>query len=280
MWALRLSHEASLHADRGGNAFVTLTYRDHYECTEREREHGYHIPDNWSLRIDHFQKFMKRLRKARTGDRIKFYHCGEYGNKCKHGINLDEVKCPMCNVGRPHYHACLFNCSFRDLEPYATQGGKTRYTSPELQKLWPYGFVDVGEVTPESAAYVARYIMKKVTGERAADHYTSVDIYGELTILQPEYSTMSNGLGRDWYEKYKADVFPSGTVPVPGGGVSYQVPRYYDERLRKEDEELYEEIKLQRKKFMAENLEHYQPDRLYQRFKVKRAQVASLKREI
>lgn len=290
MWALRLSHEASLHRDSGGNAFVTLTYRDHYECTERELANEWHVPFNWSLSVpvrdrdgrqvksSHLQAFMKRLRKARPGQKIKYYAVGEYGSKCKHGIDLDLVQCPMCNVGRPHYHACLFNCSFSDLEPYAVQEGKTRYTSLELQKLWPYGFVDVGEVTPESAGYCARYIMKKITGEPAFDHYTSVDIYGEVTFLQPEFSTMSNGLGAGWYEKYKTDVYPSGTVPVPGGGVSYKVPRYYDEKLRQEDEEEYERVKAERRAFMAENLHEYSRERLEQKFRVKRAQIKTLTR--
>ena len=106
MWAMRIVHESSLHELNGGNCFVTLTYDDE------------NVPDDWSLDKSHFQLFMKRLRKwvfspSGLGRRpeydddgnlvngVRFFHCGEYGNMCKHGINLELVGCPLCNVGRP-----------------------------------------------------------------------------------------------------------------------------------------------------------------------------------
>lgn len=275
MWAMRIVHE-SLHDDSVGNKFVTLTYRPKEECDKKQLERGYHVPDDWSLKKEHFQKFMKRLRQEFPENKIKYYHCGEYGSICKHGIDLEKVECPLCNVGRPHYHACLFNIHFDDLEHYATQRGIARYTSPRLEKVWKHGFVDVGDLTFESAAYVARYIMKKINGVNAEDHYTSVDIHGEITKVEPEYATMSNGIGKDWYEKYKSDLWPSDEVPVPGSGVFKKVPRYYENRLKLEDEELYEEVKLLRQKFRDENAEEYTPERLWQKYKVKKAQSGQL----
>ena len=160
MWAMRIVHEASMHELEGGNCFITLTYRDRIECSLEELKEGYHVPDDWSLNKKHFQKFMKRLRKYFEPQEIRFFHCGEYGARCKHGLELDRVDCPCCNVGRPHYHACLFNCSFADLEAYGSKNGELRYTSKTLEDIWKYGFVDVGELNFASAAYVARYIMK------------------------------------------------------------------------------------------------------------------------
>lgn len=139
-WAVRCMHEASLY-DR--NCFITLTYDDD------------NLPADRSLHYSHFQLFMKRLRKAH-GDGIRFYMCGEYGEK----------------KGRPHYHACLFNFNFDDLTLWQERRGTKLYRSKSLERLWPYGFSTVGGVTFQSAAYVARYIMKKVTGDRAPDHYT------------------------------------------------------------------------------------------------------------
>ena len=155
MWAMRIVHESCLHELEYGNCFVTLTYRDRTECTPRQLEKGLYVPDDWSLDKTHFQKFMKRLRKA-YAQKIRFYHCGEYGNTCKHGVSLDAVGCPLCSVGRPHYHAALFNCCFDDLEAYGSANGELRYTSAKLSQIWGYGFVDVGELNFESAAYTAR----------------------------------------------------------------------------------------------------------------------------
>ncbi len=135
-WAIRCVHEASLYDN---NSFITLTYN-----TE-------HLPEDRSLEVRVFQLFMKRLRK-RFGTKIRFYACGEYGDQ----------------NGRPHYHACLFNHDFQDKKLW--KRGKDPsldlYRSADLEKLWPYGYSSIGEVTFQSAAYVARYIMKKITGPK------------------------------------------------------------------------------------------------------------------
>ena len=274
-------HEAEMCESNGGvNSFITLTYRDKEVATPEQRLNKYHIRDDWSLEKRHFQLFMKRLRKERPDRSIKYYHCGEYGQRCKHGIDLSLVKCPLCNVGRPHYHAILFNCGFDDLEAYAEQNGRVRYTSKELESIWRHGFVDVGKVTVQSAAYCARYIMKKVNGEGAKEHYESVDLHGEVVDLLPEYSTMSNGIGASWYEKFKGDVYPSDEVPVVGKGVMRGVPRFYDEKLRAEDEVLYDEVKARRLQHKEENPEEYEGARLESKYRVKKAQISTLNRSL
>ena len=116
----------------------------------------------------------KRNRSYRwRGNRRYRSTLGEYGNICQHEIEVGD--CPCCNVGRPHYHAILFNCNFSDLQTYTGHISlldSPRLTSPMLESIWQYGFVDVGEVNFESAAYVARYAMKKQTGVAADHHYT------------------------------------------------------------------------------------------------------------
>ena len=276
MWAARITHEASLHEHSHGNCFITLTYRPEEECTEDQLKEGYHIPEDWSLNVRHFQLFMKRLRKHLKGRKVRYYHCGEYGSVCRHGIDLSKVKCPLCHLGRPHYHAILFNVSFGDLEAYATEREQTRYTSPTLESLWKHGFVDVGEVNFQSAAYVARYVMKKITGVEADDHYQNIADDGEIIKVEPEYSTMSNGIGKDWYLRFESDCFPSDEVPVPGHGVVPKVPRYYAEMLRQTDEATYEEIKERRLNFRNENADQYTPEALHSKYKVKKAQTRNL----
>lgn len=263
MWAMRITHEASLYDSGLGNSFVTLTYRPES------------VPENESLRPRDYTLFMKRLRKRFNDRKIKYYQCGEYGNRCKHGFDLSKQTCPLCNHGRPHHHAILFNLRPDDLEPYATDGETIRYTSPELEKLWGHGFVDVGPVVFETAAYVARYIMKKVTGDLAEHHYQRYGYHGEIHKIEPEYSTMSNGIGEKWYERYRSDCFPSDETPVPGQGVIPKVPRFYADKLKAEDPEMYEYIKTRRLKHKLKNADEYTPERLYSKYKVKMAQVGN-----
>lgn len=159
-WALRCVHEASLYDD---NCFITLTYSDEF------------LPRDYSLDVSHFQRFMKRLRK-RFGEGIRFFHCGEYGSQ----------------FGRPHYHAILFNLDFPDKVFLKEQNGQTLYRSKILEELWPFGHSSVGSATFESAAYVARYILKKVNGDAADEWYAAVDHdTGEFFQRKPEYTTMS-----------------------------------------------------------------------------------------
>lgn len=206
-WATRIMHENSLHEE---SCFLTLTYDDE------------HLPKDLSLNVKHHQDFMKRLR-ARTGRKLRFFQCGEYGER----------------YGRPHYHSCLFGFSFPDRQLYSVRGGNAIYTSEFLRDVWSFGHAVIGDVTFDSAAYVARYVLKKVTGEPAEQHYRSFDpATGEVLQegrRQPEYVTMSRkpGIGADWIKQFRSDVYPSDEVIV--NGVSCKPPRYYDNCYELED---------------------------------------------
>lgn len=208
-WAMRCVHEASLYDH---NCFITLTFNDD---SLRERD----FP--MSLDKKDFQLFMKRLRK-RFGNGIRYYHCGEYG----------EV------FSRPHYHACLFNFCFPDLYYWKKSNGIDLYRSSILEELWPYGHSSVGSVTFESAAYVARYIMKKVLGKNALLHYEDIHFgTGEIYQRVPEYTTMSRGskvlgtggIGYGWFERYSDDVYPNDYVVMRDRKM--RPPRFYDSKL-------------------------------------------------
>ena len=235
-WALRCVHEASLH---DYNCFITLTYDVEF------------LPEGNSLDHRHWQLFMKRLRKHFSGVSIRYYGSGEYGT-----LN-----------GRPHFHAILFGVLFSDLVYWKkTKSGSRLYRSETLERLWPYGFSSVGTVTFESAAYVARYIMAKVTGSAAADAYTTVQLdTGEIFSRRPEYNFMSlkPGIGADWFDKFKSDVFPHDRVVRDG--VETRVPRYYDKLLKRVDPEQFDIIKDNRVIDAEKNL----MDNTYSRLKVK-----------
>jgi len=216
---MRCMHEASLHAD---NCFVTLTYADDK------------LPDDGNLRKEDFQKFLKRLRH-KTG-RFRYFHCGEYGER----------------FGRPHYHACFFGVDFPDRVIYSEQDNVRLYTSQVLADCWGHGFCTVGDLTFESAAYVARYVMKKVTGDRADSHYMRLnEDTGELTQVEPEYVTMSRrpGIGRDWYEKFSTDVFPRDECVVREAVC--KPPRYYDGLYEISNPEGFADVKRRRQEKAA-----------------------------
>jgi hypothetical protein len=207
-WAVRCVHEASLYDE---NSFLTLTYDDE------------HLPSDGSLHLRDFQLFMKRLRRSIAPKRVRFYHCGEYGE----------------SLGRPHYHALLFGHGFSDGKFFSERGGNVVRTSAALSELWPFGFSVVGDVTFESAAYVARYVMKKVTGDRAAEHYSG---------RKAEYTTMSRrpGIGKAWFDRFKDDVYPLDRLVVRGRDC--RPPRFYDSLYSKLDRSSFELIKLEREK--------------------------------
>lgn len=249
-WAIRCSHEASLYKN---NSFITLTYNDN------------NLPHNGSLDITHFQKFMKRLRFKYQPKTIRFYHCGEYGEKHR----------------RPHYHACLFNHDFEDKRLFQeTKNGKL-YTSAILTEIWGMGHASIGAVTFRSAAYVARYIMKKINGEPAEKYYEWTDqVTGEVHKLAPEYTTMSRrpGIGSKWLRQYSADVYPDDFVIIDGKKM--RPPRAYDAQYEMESPEQFKRIRQERLKGLRKYKENNTPERLRVREQVQNAKLKQLPRKL
>lgn len=241
-WAVRCVHESQLHEL---NSFVTLTYNEE-SCPT-------------SLCYRDFQLFMKRLRREQG--RVRFYMCGEYGETFR----------------RPHFHACLFGCHFADRVFYRRVGsGFNLYRSEVLERLWPFGFSSIGDVTFESAAYVARYIVKKVTGAAAAMHYVTDD--GE--VLEPEFTRMSlkPGIGARWYEKFSSEVYPRDYVVVRG--VKCKPPRYYDKRYRSAEPVAADFVDLERYLKAGKTVEDNTPARLAVRERVAEARLTFKKRTL
>lgn len=74
-------------------------------------------------------------------------------------------------------------------------------------------------LTFESAAYIARYIVDKVNGDLAEEHYARIDPEtGETYMLQPELAHMSlkPAIGRPWFDKFHSDVYPGDYVVSDG----------------------------------------------------------------
>lgn len=200
-WAMRCVLESQLYER---NCFLTLTYRDS------------DLPSDGSVSVRALQLFLKRLRKKYYDERIRFFACGEYGSK----------------KFRPHYHLLLFNHSFDDATVWSRRSGQLLYRSAALEELWPYGFSTIGDVTFESAAYCARYILKKVTGADSREHYGA---------RHPEFVTMSRrpGLASQWFDRYREDVYPGDRV-VLRGGLSLFPPKFFDKLYERNGGDLTE----------------------------------------
>jgi len=233
-------HEAQMHEV---SHFVTLTYNNE------------NLPEDRSLDVEHWQKFAKRVRK-RHGP-FRFLHCGEYTDD-----NL-----------RPHYHAILFGLDLtRDLKGNSYVSVRLRsddhnsfplMVSESLTDLWPNGFHSVGQVTFDSAAYVASYTTKRKTGPQADAAVQRVDPdTGECWEVKPEYSTMSRnpGLGATWFEKYCSDIYPDNCVVMKGQ--KFKPPAYYDKLLKEKDPELHNKMKQKRRDNLRQHPEELTPERL------------------
>lgn len=185
-------HEKRLH---NASAFLTLTYNDA------------NIPPGNTLCKTELQLFLKRARHV-LGANLRFFACGEYGE----------------HTQRPHYHVLLLSHCFTDLSSHRLLNENKLYTSKQLAKLWPVGQHMIGEVTFESAAYVARYCMKKITGKHAENHYNG---------REPEFITMSRrpGLGTGYFDKYYHELLNHDAIIVNGHPAA--LPRFYDGKISK-----------------------------------------------
>ena len=149
MWADRCIAEATRH---DSSYFVTLTYDNEHLPHAVDPNTG-EILDHGTLVKRDCQLFMKRLRKNYSYDnKIRFFLAGEYGS----------------TTARPHYHVILFGLVLDDLKLYSkTALGFNLYNSDWLSAIWGLGHVVIADVTWETCAYTARYILKKQSGPQS-----------------------------------------------------------------------------------------------------------------
>ena len=237
-WANRQMLEA---ATSYNNWFLTLTYSPE------------HLPKNSqgypTLIKEHVPEFIKRVRAYFKYhchvDNIRFFACGEYGDE----------------HGRPHYHVNFFNLPLFDLEFAFNKNGKPYFTSKILNELWsdavpdpngkrirgkkgkykliPRGIVVVGELNWDTAAYVARYVVKKAKGATSS-------VYKDLDI-QPEFCQMSThpGIAREYYDANKDTIYKYDKITVPGGK-RVRPSHYYDKLYDVDDPCFLADLKAKR----------------------------------
>lgn len=237
-WAIRIMKEVEKTEH---NYFVTFTYdelnlpiatKSHYEGQTWEN------PGDWTgtLEPKDINKFLNTLRKRfeRKGhDGIKYFYCGEY--------------CPTS--GRPHYHMILMNCPLDITQFYSFKldptTKKLHWKSKELDEVWKNkGFIDISEVTFASAAYVARYCMKKLSDEVDKTKYFE---QGKL----PEFVRMSRrpGIGVDFFNENHKNIYTNDSILMKnfhGEIAHYKPPKAWDKKFKELYPEEWEKIKISR----------------------------------
>lgn len=160
-------HEAQLH-DRA--CFITLTYAKAPATLEV-----------WKV-----QRFLKKLRKHMP---VRYFLCGEYGEK----------------TGRPHYHMVLFGGDFRG-GSFDIDG--RLYGNEILNRIWRHGDCVIGEFSMASACYVAGYVNKKMDDS---------DTFTIMSRRPP--------IGYDWAVRHQDMLQRREKVVIEGN--EYPIPKVY-----------------------------------------------------
>ena len=235
--------------------FLTLTYNDE------------HLPIHGSLVKEDIQKFFKRLWWKIDTEKLRYYVVGEYGTTCPY----HEIEnCPKCGpLQRPHYHAIVFGWPERPTQEdvLGHRDGMTIYRSQTIEDAWKasgqqgkqiIGSHEYSMATFDAAAYCARYIMKKITGDLAHDHYQKhIWQTDQLVHITPEFAMMSKdpGIGKYYLDQHIYDIYPADQAPIPGRNIQIaKPPKYYDKFYEEIEPHKMEAIKQERRRQMALSL--------------------------
>ena len=235
-WANRCYLES---LTKSPNWFVTLTYNEEHLPRQFFTNDNDEIFEVNSLQKNDLSSFIKRLRSHYDyydkKNNMSFYACGEYGS----------------NFFRPHYHLLIFGLPIDDLVYHSTKNGFVTYNSPTFENLWKKGFVTINEFSWETAAYVARYMLKKQKGE-------DFEQYKKFNLV-PEFVNMSRspGIAYDYYQMNKEKIFNDGFISVKNfkGIFHDSIPAYYYRLLKKENPDLFFSLKSKKRVDFLNNLE-------------------------
>lgn len=251
-WAIRCKHEASTHEK---NCVVTLTYSDE------------NLPPGGSIQPLAGPEFMKTLRDYERYKRqkeymawhpdyaIKTYGCAEYG--------CNDPRCgrAWCTHNmRPHYHIILFNHEFEDKKLAKVEDGKYYYTSDILEQHWGKGGCQIMDMNFETAAYVARYVTKKLTGPGKYEHEKlrlkqgkQKHPYGDKLPEQSICIAQQSGIAKEWWDENKHKIHTNDIMHINGKMI--KPTKYYDKKYEIKHPNEYKKIKEKRQKELQKYLD-------------------------
>ena len=239
-WATRCILEAKKYQF---NYVLTLTYdEDNIKIVDGVNLETGELAKVGTLVPEDLTKFMKDLRRYYEYHygltNIRFYACGEYG----------DVK----NTHRPHFHVIVFNCPIFDLKEFFINAiGEKVYLSDTIASIWKKGQISVIELSWESAAYVARYVMKKVKGKGAKEFYEKAGIVPEFVRM-----SRSRGIGYDYFNENKDHIYECDEIIYKGKKCPQVVkpPKYFDKLYDLEEPEKMQKLKEVRRKVAEERM--------------------------
>ena len=168
-------HEAQTYTR---NCFLTLTYENAPPALSREH-------------VQEFCRELERMRRLHRQSKIRYFVCGEYGEKTR----------------RPHYHAIIFGEDFL--------GGNTRYKLSDqlygnaiLDQIWGHGHAAIGDFQMAAACYVAGYVNKKVGDP---------DTFNLMSLRPP--------IGKRWAKRNIEELARLGHVVI--NGQKLPIPKEY-----------------------------------------------------
>lgn len=173
-WCIRLKHEMEVSS---AAHFVTLTYNEE------------HLPKDAQLSKRDLQLYLKRLRKKNPG--IRYFAIGEYGTQ----------------VGRPHYHAVIFNVAQDGIFADAWRDKKGA----------PIGFVTGSPATLGRIRYMVSYMA----------------LPQDVSNRNPPFRIMSRkpGIGANYIKKMKHFHLARGDAVVYDFQTPNAMPRYYKDKI-------------------------------------------------
>lgn len=304
--ASKVLFEAQMYEENfglGSCSFITLTYNDKL------------LPPYGALSYSKdWTKFLNRLRyyvKDRYGKTIRYFMCGEYGSK-----NLrPHYHAIIFGFGFPDRTDLMERNGY---QLYRSELLESAWTVPpgEYFAGESYGYSSIGDVSYAVALYVARYGLKKDVGDQqfsgtedfvcnatgevltrpslSKRYLRPCPLNGGFVRVPPERNFQSNGggksgkggLGKEWFMKYKSDVYrklPDGEF-IDGyqyyDGRIIRPPKYFDKLLDEVDPKLLEEIKQLRQDYISSHVNDFNPDRLRQIEEYKIQSMKNFRREL
>lgn len=199
--------------------FVTLTYEDTFLPVA---ENGVPV-----LRPKDVQDWLKRLRKAISPIKLRFYLCGEYGTKTL----------------RPHYHAILFipRCEEFDFRSFGLKQGVSDSipSGPEfdirtfeafdrtIKATWKRGFTVLAPVSESHFKYVAKYV---------SSYSKLPEFYKDYRYRPFSRCSLRPAIGYSFLDSPVVDFYRRTPRPyIRQGDTIVSMPRYYRNKIYDDD---------------------------------------------
>ena len=177
---------------------LKVSYNCHFVTLTYSDDKLYDDPETGEISLNkkHFQDFIKRVREY------------DYRKTSTRYLRYYGVGEYGSQTERPHYHAILFNLS--------------QHSYNNLPTIWGYGNTHIGTVTQASIHYVTKYHVNRR--------------YQDGETKQPEFSLMSQGLGKNYIKENKKYHQETGNQFVYMDGYRIAIPRYYKQKIWTESE--------------------------------------------